>query len=130
MFLQIILSFFFFGILDALWLSWAYPRFYQPMLSEVQKEPITVKPFPAFLAYVVIALSIALIVIPASQGNLTNALYYASLTGFLVYSVYNLTNYSLFTAYGITEAISDTIWGTIVYTITTFLVFKTLGRFS
>ena len=119
-----LLALLFFGILDALWLSWASPRFYIPMLSKVQKEPVIIRPWPAFFAYIILALSISLIILPASNEQLPQALYYATLTGFLVYSIYNLTNYATLKDWGIKESLIDTAWGTFVYPMTTFLVLQ------
>jgi len=119
-----LLALLFFGILDALWLSWASPRMYLPMIAKVQKEPVVIKPWPAFFSYIILALSISLIILPASNEQLKPAMYYATLIGFLVYSIYNLVNYSLFKDWGILESINDTAWGTFVTPLATFLVLQ------
>jgi uncharacterized membrane protein len=119
-----LLALLFFGILDALWLSWASPRIYLPMLSKVQKEPVVIRPWPAFFSYIILALSISLIILPASNEQLQPAIYYAILTGFLVYSIYNLVNYSVFKDWGVSESIHDTAWGTFAMSMATFLVLQ------
>jgi uncharacterized membrane protein len=124
MLVNTLLALLFFGILDALWLSWASPKIYLPMLSKVQKEPVIIRHWPAFWSYIIIALSISLIILPASNEQLNSALYYSALTGFLVYSIYNLVNYSVFKDWGIYASIHDTLWGTLVLPTATFLVIQ------
>jgi uncharacterized membrane protein len=53
----------------------------------------------------------------------------AALLGLTIYAVYEFTNLSLFKNWSLLIAIIDTIWGTLLYGLTTALVYKISNLF-
>jgi uncharacterized membrane protein len=53
----------------------------------------------------------------------------AALLGLTIYAVYEFTNLSLFKNWSLFIAIIDTIWGTLLYGLTTALVYKISNLF-
>ena len=54
------------------------------------------------------------------EKNLMNAL----ILGFVVYGVYNTTNFATMNKYSLKVSIIDTVWGTILFTLVSYLTMK------
>jgi hypothetical protein len=55
------------------------------------------------------------------------SIYEAFLLGIIIYSVYDLTSLALLKNWSVTTAVIDTLWGGILFTLTTFAVYKLLA---
>lgn len=114
-------------VMDILWLS-LNKRSYHTMLRAIQKTPVKLNPIAAILAYTVVLVSIFLVAVPLARHYTNkNNLIKASIVcgggvGFVIYAIYNLTNMSILTNYSVHIAIKDTLWGTFLYTVGTYLV--------
>jgi uncharacterized membrane protein len=53
----------------------------------------------------------------------------AALLGLVIYATYEFTNLALFKNWFVTTAIIDTIWGTMLFGLTTGIVYKVQGLF-
>lgn len=112
-------------LLDSLWVT-VNRSMYNKLVKNVQKSELVVKIPAAIIAYTAMILGLIFIVIPLakqdkSKNNLFKALRYGGLFGLVVYAIYNATNYAIFRNYSPTVALMDTIWGTTVYTIATYV---------
>ena len=58
-----------------------------------------------------------------------NSVYNGAIFGVVVYGIYNFTNLATITNYGIKESIIDTIWGTILCTLVTYIVLEINAKF-
>lgn len=114
-------------VMDILWLS-LNKRSYHAMLQAIQKTPVKFNNATAILAYAVVLMSIFLVAVPLARHYLhKNNIIKSSIicgggVGFVIYAIYNLTNMSILTNYSIPVAIKDTLWGTFLYTVGTYLV--------
>jgi uncharacterized membrane protein len=61
----------------------------------------------------------------SKESVLIKSLKYGAFFGFVVYGIYNATNYAIFTNYNPITAIIDTLWGTFVFFIATYISLNT-----
>ncbi len=103
-----------FMILDGIWLGFVMKKFYVTQLAPLGRivdggfVPVW---WAAALVYVCLGLGIAAFVVPRAT-TLGDAALFGALFGFVVYGVYDLTNYSTLAQYPVTLAIADIAWGT------------------
>jgi len=69
--------------------------------------------FTSFLVYLILCSALAV----QEPKNLSEALLYSALVGFVTYGIFNLTNFSIFSDWNIGITLMDTIWGIINCTI-------------
>jgi len=112
-----------FLILDSLWLKLMYTPMYMPNFQNVQNNKPVIRTQYALLSYGLICLSLFYICFPLffhykQYYKYSNAIMLSySLTGFIIYGVYNCTNLATFNQYKTHVGIIDTIWGAVIYTI-------------
>ena len=113
-------------VLDALWIFVNKPR-YAALVASVQKKEMVVRIAPAIIAYLAMVIGLVFIIIPIAKkeakeiGKGIAALKYGALFGFVVYAIYNATNYAIFDGYLLPVAIMDTLWGTFLFFIVTLI---------
>lgn len=100
-------------IFDYVWFSLSSGTVYK----SITKKPINI--YAALLVYLVICSAIG-VQLPKSYKE---ALVYGLLVGFVIYSVFNLTNYAIFNNWSLSTAIIDTIMGMINCGIAASLVY-------
>ena len=100
-------------IFDFIWFSLSSKTVYK----SITKKPINI--YAAILVYLVICSAIG-VQLPKSYFE---ALVYGLLVGFVIYSVFNLTNYAIFNNWSLSTAIIDTIMGMINCGIAASLVY-------
>lgn len=111
--------------LDALWLPMVWKSVYKPVYDRIQRK-MTFRVWSAVFTWVLLGLIIAL----HKGGNHRiqkiytrgNAFLVGALSGFIVYGVYNFTNYATLTHYTIKLSILDTMWGTLALGIVSALL--------
>lgn len=92
---------------------------FQRLIFKVQKAPLAFNFVGAFLAYIVLFISLDYFILEQQQGPLQ-----AFKLGLAIYAVYELTNYALLKDWSASVVVMDTVWGGIVFALTTFLVQK------
>lgn len=128
-----LICFFIMLILDITWITVMTPM-YSSTIRKVQQSPLSVKFGGAFIAYILMFVSLVIIVFPAiikdttTQNKFVLALKYGGAFGFVAYGIYNATNYATLKNYDIRTAIIDTLWGTTVYTISVYLALKLVSH--
>jgi uncharacterized membrane protein len=100
-------------IFDFIWFSLSSKTVYK----SITKKPINI--YATILVYLVICSAIG-VQLPKTYSE---ALVYGLLVGFVIYSVFNLTNYAIFNNWSLSTAIIDTIMGTINCGIAASLVY-------
>jgi uncharacterized membrane protein len=90
--------------------------FFQNQIKKVQGAPMKVNFVGVILCYIILVLGINYFIIYQNKSILD-----AFLLGLLVYGVYETTNYALFSNWSFTTVIIDTLWGGILFAITTYL---------
>jgi uncharacterized membrane protein len=121
--------------LDIAWISLNLTKYSKEVLK-VQKAAMSLRYEHAIIAYIIILFSILYIAIPFTQqsikinnGNkdisienkLLYAFMYGGALGFSVFGIYNFTSLAIYKDLNFTVAITDTIWGTTLYTLSTFI---------
>jgi uncharacterized membrane protein len=121
--------------LDIGWISLNLTKYSKEVLK-VQKAAMSLRYEHAIIAYIIILFSILYIAIPFTSQNikinnggkdisvekkLLYSLMYGGALGFSVFGIYNFTSLAIYKDLDATIAITDTIWGTTLYTLSTFI---------
>lgn len=123
-FLLFFLVFLFFLILDMLWFStFSYQKIYKPQFSELNSSKFSFRKIPAMMTYVILSLGLSLLLFFQNPNTIVESICIGLLYGFVVYSVYNGTNYSTIEKYSLKTTIVDTLWGTILCSVLSTIVF-------
>ncbi|MCB2088968.1 MAG: DUF2177 family protein [Sphingomonadaceae bacterium] len=100
-----------FGVLDALWLRWAGPKFYRPAIGELLADSFRGAPAAVFyLMY--IAGIVWFAVRPGIAGGIGQATLNGALLGALCYATYDLTNQATMKVWPVHVTLVDIVWGT------------------
>ncbi len=118
-------------ILDFVWIGWLMKPFYhshlRPLLNLVDGK-LEVRLIPMILTYVVMILIIISVALPLANAYAGDSgwavLAIGALTGILVYGLYNLTNLTLLKDWDLTVTIVDTLWGAVIFGLSTWIVWK------
>ena len=111
-------------------LSWILTNksMYDSLVVNIQIVPMRINMPAALLAYILMIIGFIFIIVPMlnknSPNKVTQAVTKGGLFGFLVYGIFNATNYAMFQNYSLKVAIIDTLWGTFIYSFITFLYLK------
>ena len=103
--------------IDAVYLS-VFPagKYYGSIVEKIQGSPAQVKYLPSAFVYIILVFALYYFVI-LPRRTITDAF----LLGFSIYGVFELTTYSIFKKWPLTITILDTIWGGILFALTTWL---------
>jgi len=105
-------------ILDGIFLS-LNRGFFNKQLVSVQKSEVSMNAFGAIMAYIFIVMSLYFFIIREKKSVAQ-----AFLLGLCIYGVYEYTNYAVFTNWRLKTTLVDTLWGGILFALTTFLYYK------
>lgn len=108
-----------FAIMDGVWLGLLQKSAYQQQFADIQGSPLAVKIPGAVWSYLAMAAIILVFVVPrvSAENLVQESLLYGAALGFLVYSIYNGTNYATLKDYRLSTAIKDTLWGTVLFAV-------------
>ena len=76
------------------------------------------KLIPAVLCYISLVVGLYYFIIKERKS-----LFEAFLLGFVIYSVYEFTNWALFKNWKLTTVLMDTLWGSVLFTLTTAIIY-------
>jgi uncharacterized membrane protein len=85
----------------------------------IQKERFRINIFGAILSYLCIIIAINYFILYPGKG-----IFDAFVLGILIYGVYETTNLALFNKWRIKTVMIDTLWGGILFALTTWIVRK------
>lgn len=133
-----LLTVIFIVVFDLIWLTLQKPM-YNSMVKKIQGTDISMRLVSGILAYVIMFIGLLYIIYPiiAKENNIARnittpnyilAFKTAAIFGFVVYGIYNTTNYAIFKDYSLVVSIKDTLWGTFVFFISTWLTLQILGK--
>ena len=103
-------------LLDMLYISMISKTF-KKMIENIQKTRFKLNYTSAALCYIFIVIQLYVFII---QNN--ESIQKAFLLGFTTCGIYELTNLATFTQWNVPIAIMDTIWGGILYALTSYIV--------
>lgn len=115
--------------LDAAWFYfYSYKKIYKPQLELINKNSkFQIRKIPAAITYLVLGTGLFLFLFycRAKVTKKLKSLKFLALGaifGFVVYGTYNGTNYATLEKYSLKTAITDTIWGTIVCGVISYII--------
>ena len=119
-------------VLDVAWIAMNVSA-YSSVILNVQKSPVSLRTDYAIIAYLFILFSVIYVAIPFTtqsikkgdsiriETKLLKSFIYGGAVGFSIYGIYNFTSLAIYKDLDSTMGIIDTLWGTALYTITTFV---------
>lgn len=121
-----------FMVLDYLWLAKIAKNFYLSSLAEhtTIKDGSLVPYLPAVpLVYFIAIIGILIFVIPKATTSL-QAFLYGGVMGFVMYAFYDFTNLATLKDYSWSITLVDTLWGTLLVGIVSFVIFFVQSLFA
>ena len=118
-----------FLVLDGLWLGVVMSAFYREHLGPIALTAADGSLAPIWAAtvpvYVLMALGISVFVAPrVTNRSLLAAAGYGAVFGWVLFGVYDFTNYSTLRNYPLTFALVDSVWGGVTCALTSIAVVK------
>lgn len=117
-FLKVATTFVIFVILDSIYL-FMMKGYFDNQIKSIQGSIIKMNLLPAVLCYISLVFGLYYFIIKDKKPLLQ-----AFLLGLVIYSVYETTNWALFTAWKPTTVLIDTLWGGILFMLTAFIYGK------
>lgn len=109
--------------LDLIYLS-LIKNSYNSMVTSIQKNKMQINIYYAAVVYFLLVLGLYYFILKdrdnsnKSKGELSKR---AGILGFIIYSVFDFTNLAIFTNYEVMLAVLDSVWGGILFSLTTFI---------
>lgn len=100
-----------FGILDSIWLRWAGPNLYRPVIGEIMADDFRVAPAAAFYLIYLAGMVWFAIKPGIESGQITTAILNGALLGALCYATFDLTSQAVFKVWATHVSVADIIWG-------------------
>ena len=118
MFVKIITTIFILILLDSIYF-YVNKDFFSKQILDVQGTPVALNLFPAFLCYITLAFGVNYFILREKKSLLD-----AFLLGVVIYAVYETTNKATLKKWTYKIVLIDTLWGGILFTLTTFIMRK------
>ena len=113
-------------VLDIPWIYYVMSNQYQKVFAEIN-IPLSTDLIAASMAYILMISSYPLFI---SKQPTSNRVRTAGLLGFLIYGIYAFTLKAILKQYPFELAIGETIWGTVLFSISTLLTQIVIKRFN
>ncbi len=107
-------------VIDFIYLNLISSHFKQQIL-DVQKSPMTFRIIPTIICYIALIGSLNYFILN-TNNSLNKKIFNAFILGLCIYAVYEMTNYALLEKWSINTVIIDTLWGGVLFALTTYLV--------
>ena len=104
-----------FIIIDSIYLN-LFKEYFGKQVEKVQGSPIKMNFLGAALCYVFLIAGLNYFIIKPKKSVQD-----AFLLGIVIYGVFETTNYALFKNWSILSVIMDTLWGGILFALTTYI---------
>ena len=113
-FLMLISAILFIAI-DTIYLN-LMKNYFSKQIQSIQGSPIKMRVLGAAICYIFLIIGLNYFIIKPNRSVSD-----AFLLGIVIYGVYETTNYALLSKWSILTVIIDTLWGGILFAITTYL---------
>jgi len=104
-------------LIDSLYLNSISPYF-KNMIVKIQKSPFQMNILGVFISYLFIVVVINYFIIQKKRS-----VFEAFLLGLCIYAIYEGTNYALISNWSLPIVIVDSLWGGILFAVTTYLTY-------
>lgn len=99
-----------FGVLDALWLRWAAPNLYRPLIGELLADSFRMVPALAFYALYIGGM-VWFAIRPGMAQGVPYGVLNGALFGAICYATYDLTNQATLKVWSTQMTLIDIAWG-------------------
>ena len=106
------------GIIDIIYLS-LLSREWNKSIKKIQGSDIRMRIFPTIIVYISLVILLYYFIISEKKS-----VYEAFILGMLIYGVFDFTNYAIIKDWSLKMSIIDTIWGGILFGLTTYIYYK------
>jgi len=103
-----------FGVMDAIWLRWAGPNLYEPVIGEIMAENFRIAPAAAFYLVYLAGMCWFAIKPGLESGQESTALLNGAILGAVCYATFDLTSQAVFKVWATHISVADILWGTFV----------------
>jgi uncharacterized membrane protein len=107
-------------IIDFIYLNAISPLFSQ-QIQDIQNSPMKFRLIPAVICYIALVVALNYFILNTNNTNEQKILN-AFILGLCIYAVYEMTNYALLENWKLEIVIIDTLWGGILFALTTFII--------
>lgn len=114
----IVLSSVLFLAIDAIYLT-SMSNFFNKLVKNIQGSKLKFNVLGAVICYIFLILGLNYFILSRNKSP-----FEASLFGLVIYGVYESTNYAIFDKWNLEALMLDTVWGGILFYLTTFLTYK------
>jgi uncharacterized membrane protein len=90
---------------------------YGQLVAKIQRTALELKWAGAIIVYALLVIGLYVFIIEPGKP-----LWQAALLGLVIYGVFDFTNYAMFKKYDLSIALMDMMWGSILFTSTTYIV--------
>lgn len=101
-----------FGILDSIWLRWAGPNLYRPVIGEIMADNFRLAPAIAFYLIYLAGMVYFAIRPGLESGSVAFAAFNGAILGALCYATFDLTSQAVFKVWSTQVSLMDIAWGT------------------
>ena len=109
------------SILDYIYLNTTSSIFYK-LIGTIQKSPLKLRMYSTIIVYILIFLMwIIFIYNQKDKFTFKENIFRGFLLGLFTYGIYDFTNHAIFKDWSMDIVLMDTIWGGILYSITTLI---------
>jgi len=109
------------SILDYIYLKSSSNIFYK-LVNKIQNSKLKLRIYPTIIVYILIFLMwIIFIYNQKDKFTFKENIFRAFLLGMCTYGIYDFTNMAIFKDWTINVALMDTIWGGVLYSLTTLI---------
>tara|TARA_B100000035_G_scaffold315367_1_gene335548 strand:- start:9528 stop:9890 length:363 start_codon:yes stop_codon:yes gene_type:complete len=109
-----------FFLIDAVYLT-TTGNYYNKVVKSIQGSDIKMRALSAFFCYIFLTVGLYYFILRKKESVLS-----AFILGVVIYGVYETTNHAIFKNWDILAVFMDTIWGGILFALTTYLTYKFL----
>ena len=115
---KVLFTFVVFVAIDSAYLI-SMKGYFDEQIKQIQGSGIQMNLYAAILCYISLVFGLYYFIIKDNKS-----LYQAFLLGLVIYSVYEFTTWSLLKNWKMQTVIIDSLWGAILFTLTTAIVYK------
>jgi uncharacterized membrane protein len=120
---SLLISAILFIVIDSVYLS-ITKKYFEKQIQNIQGSPMQLNFLGAALCYLFLIIGLNYFIIKPRKSVQD-----AFLLGVIIYGVYETTNYAVFKKWSILTVFMDTLWGGVLFALTTYLI-QLLQRWS
>jgi len=119
--INLVVAFLLFIGFDILWFkTLGLQYFYNPQFEVINGKKFKLRIWAGLLVWFFLALASTMLVQYSDIDNL-GVFLYGMFVGFIIYAVYNFTNYATIQKYSIKTVAADTLWGTLLFGVVSII---------